>query len=114
MTKPESYSITPRQVNANKQVYNASYVVLESFGMMVSKGEFKAATERLIKSGEKPLKDLLASQKTLLERCEKLSGENEALKMIHQSTEQERKDQKQNQEYIKRLLDKIDKLEQKT
>lgn len=111
MSKPKSYGITPRQTKANKDVYKASHVVLESFGILIGKGEFEALISELINEGLKILKDENKAHKMLLDRCIKLSAENDALKMICQSTEQERKDSEQNRKYMIRLLDKIQTLE---
>lgn len=112
MSKKESYSLTPNQIKANKDVFKASYVVVESFKVMTKEGNFEALTDALTKESTTIFKDLHLSQKALLDRCIKLSDENEVLKLLHQSTEQERKDQKENQRFLKTLIEENDRLKE--
>lgn len=113
MTKPESYGITARQVHANKSVSDASHVLIKSFGILIREGKFEAIKTALNEKG-KILKDLWHSQKMLLDRCKKLSAENEALKMMWQSVEQERNDYEQNRKFLKRLIDENERLKNKS
>ena len=77
---------------------------------MIKEGEFEAVRVDLIGKGLKIWKNHIASQKMLLKRCVKLSEENESLKMMYSSVMQERKDQEQNLEYMKRLIKENEKL----
>ena len=110
MDKLESYSITPKQIQANENVSEASETVLLSYDVMIKEGEFEAVRVDLIGKGLKIWKNHIASQKMLLKRCVKLSEENESLKMMYSSVMQERKDQLQNQKYMLRLIEENEKL----
>lgn len=107
MSKPKSYSITPRDLNKARAIFRASNIVLKNFLDWTKENIKDTDRSKLFARGVDILQDLLEDYQNLYKKVQKLSDENEALKLMWMSVEQERKDQAQNQEYIKRLLKRI-------
>lgn len=109
--KLHSHNIQPEQRAAHEAISEAAAKVIAVYKELLEAGELHALENELKVLGLQTFINLRHAHKKLYDRVNTLSFENECLKLKLQSVEQDKKDYEMQNQWIERLLEKIDKLE---